>query len=78
MGKRYCTMPAIPVFRNWFEVKFGDLCQRHDLGYAAGDCKLCHDKVFAGAIASRGHPVLAAFVFIAVNLPWVWWKWFKA
>jgi len=76
MASRYCTLPNIPFFRDWFEGKFGELCKRHDLGYFTGDCKLCHDKEFAVNIAKKGHPVLAIFVFAAVNLPWVWFEWY--
>ena len=82
MSRRYCTMPKLPFgFREWFESKFGDLCEIHDAdykrGYASGGCKLCSDFKFIVKIAQRGHPILALFVFLAVQVPWLWWKWIK-
>ncbi len=78
MTKRYCTMPAIPWFRDWFESKFWFECQVHDAKYANVKCKLCADYNFSAAIAGRGYPLLALIAFLAVNLPWVWWSWYRA
>ena len=71
-----CTMPKIPFFRDWFEERFGDLCERHDAEYAFGDCKLCADWRFVLEIGKRGYWPLVPFVFLAVNLPWVWLEYF--
>lgn len=70
-----CTMPKIPYFRDWFESKFSDLCNMHDLGYVYLDCKLCCDFRLAAGIAERGYPFIGLLTFFAVNLPWVWIKW---
>jgi hypothetical protein len=71
MYKRYCTMPAIPWFRDWFEGKFGDLCEAHD---DVKRCKLCGDWRFIRGIASRGYWYLVPFVYMAINMPWVWFE----
>ena len=77
MTKRYCTMPNIPWFRDWFESKFGDLCYRHDRWYETKVPKLEADKWFCAYIYKRGYWYLVPFVFLAVNLPWVWWSYYK-
>lgn len=82
MAKRYCSFPKDPFgFRDWYESQFGDLCKTHDeayaLGYKTGGCKLCADFKFAYGIASRGHGTLAILSLIAVQAPWLWWKWGK-
>lgn len=73
MTKRYCTMPKVPWFRDWFEEKFGDLCKTHDEDYYKGKCKLCSDIAFVKGIFSRGYWFLTPFVFIFINMPWVWY-----
>lgn len=77
MTKRYCTLPAIPWFRNWFEKKFHYECATHDSAYTHGKCKLCADYDFSTAIAGKGYPLLSIAAFLAVNMPWVWWSWYK-
>lgn len=78
---RYCTMPKIPWFRDWFEGKFGNLCKEHDenyaIGYRQGGCKLCHDFKFCAGIAEKGYGFLSVFVMLVLIL-WLplWWKWF--
>ena len=74
---RHCTMPNIPFFRDWFEENFGDLCEQHDAEYAFGDCKLCSDYTFVKEIGKRGYWYLVPFVYIAINLPWVWFNWLR-
>jgi hypothetical protein len=79
---RYCTLPKDPFgFRNWYEKKFGDLCKLHDeayaIGYGGGKCKLCADFEFALGISKRGHQFIALLSFIAVQMPWLWWKWVR-
>lgn len=74
MTKRYCTMPKVPWFRNWFEDKFGDLCARHDAEYQVIETladKYDSDFLFACEIAKRGHFILAILALIAVSMPWV-------
>lgn len=74
MPKRYCTMPKIPWFRDWFEAKFGDLCEKHDLQYASittVEDKIQSDFWFAKEVALRGYMFLAILSLIAFQLPWV-------
>jgi len=70
-------MPNIPWFRDWFENKFGDLCNEHDKDYMMGRCKLCSDCALVNGIIKLGFWWLVIPVFIAVNLPWVWIKYYK-
>lgn len=70
-------MPNIPVFRDWFEKRFGDLCELHDWDYQHTKCKLCADSRFVHAIKERGYPYLAILVWFAVQLPWVWMAYYK-
>ena len=75
---RNCTMPWMPFrLRDEFTERFNDLCKQHDLDYANGQCKLCADVVFVKAISGRGYWYLVPFVFIAVNLPQVWWSYLR-
>lgn len=68
---RYCTMPKIPFFRDWYENKFGDLCYLHDLDYYNGMDKIEADYIFCQQIAQRGYKWLAILTLIAINMPWV-------
>jgi len=82
MARRFCTLPKLPFGgREWFESKFGDLCEVHDQdykkGYQYGGCKLCRDWRFTFIIARRGHPFIAIGAFVIVQAPWLWWKWIK-
>lgn len=73
-----CTMPDIPWFKDWFNERFGDLCEAHDEAYAQRLCKICSDYWLAHGIADRGFLWLSFLTFLAVQLPWVWaeylWK----
>ena len=74
MSKRYCTMPKIPWFRDWFEGKFGDLCEAHDAEYVAiedQESKYWSDFKFACKIAQRGYFWFAIGALLLVSLPWV-------
>ena len=75
---RYCTMPNIPFFRDWFESKFSDLCYMHDCQYAMHFGKFQADRIFVKNIINRGYWWLALPVFLAINLPWVWFNYWKA
>lgn len=67
-------MPAIPLFRDWYERKFGDLCEAHD---NVTDCKMCGDWRFVRDIAKRGYLFIAIPTWIAVNMPWVWFDFMR-
>lgn len=74
MSKRFCTMPNIPFLRDWFEGKFGDLCEAHDMVYTTMLLKQEKDESdfeFAKGVAMRGHVWLAILALIAFQLPWV-------
>jgi len=80
MPKRYCTVPAIFGFRDWFEGRFGDLCEQHDELYVwrkgtqhQADCGL------ASGIMQRGCPWLAVIVYIFCRMfGWLYWyDWIK-
>ena len=71
---RYCTIPKIPWFRDWFEDRFGDLCKIHDEEYSAA--KTRHEKYesdfkFTKQIAQRGYLTLSILTLMAVNMPWI-------
>lgn len=75
--KRFCTMPNIPLFRDWYEKRFGKYCKEHDEDYDKGECKLCNDKKLAGYIWRDGYKTLSVLTFLAVNLPQVWYEFYK-
>lgn len=69
-------MPWLPFgLRDWFNDLFEDLCRKHDADYYDGRCKICSDVDLVKGIWDRGYWWLVPFVFIAVNLPWVWGWW---
>ncbi|MEM9091779.1 MAG: hypothetical protein AAGC93_23945 [Cyanobacteria bacterium P01_F01_bin.53] len=50
---------------------FKDVCDRHDLDYAAGgteDDRLRADQVLKQGILERGHPILARVYFVGVRV----------
>lgn len=70
----FYTIPNIPWFRDWFEGKFGDLCEAHD---SVIDCKVCGDWAFIRGIARRGYWYLAPPVWLAINMLWVWFEFIR-
>lgn len=75
---RTCTMPWLPFgLRDKFTNKFNDLCSKHDFEYALGICKLCADWNFVKEIWRRGYWWLTPLVFLAVNLPNVWYSYIR-
>jgi hypothetical protein len=72
--QRHCTLPAIPWLRDWFEKKFGDLCQEHDHRYITRKCKFCSDWKLCLGMARRGYPVLALLTYVLLNtVGWAYW-----
>lgn len=77
---RHCTMLKIPKFRDWYESRYGNLCEQHDIDYELGekwhgDKKLFTSIWFKNTLLDK---VMAVLTFAAVQLPWVWveylWK----
>ncbi len=51
--RRYCTVPSILGFREWFEKQYGDLCEVHDREYVDKGCLICADiKFISGMVKS--------------------------
>lgn len=59
-----CTMPYIPKFRNWFNDRFGDLCDIHDFNYKSRYNRKLADIELAAAILIRGYPLMAMLTYI--------------
>lgn len=74
MPRRYCTMPKIPWFRNWFESKFGDLCEAHDKAYGIGgqwQDKIDADFEMSKEMAKRGYLFLSFIVLLIFATPFI-------
>lgn len=72
-----CSVPRLLGFKNWFDERFGDLCENHDSLYTSksavsrydADCKL------AGSMFFRGYPFFAIITFVAVrSFGWLFYK----
>ena len=63
-----CTMPWMPFrFRDWFNRKFGDLCEQHDFNYKSGYNRAMADRELTSAILLRGYPFMALLTYIFVR-----------
>lgn len=51
--RRFCTVPKILGFRDWFERSYGDLCEVHDAAYDEGKELLKADLKFIGGMISQ-------------------------
>ena len=63
-----CTMPYMPWFRVWFNTKFGDLCERHDLHYQQKYPRKMADIELAVGIINRGYPLFGFLAYFAVRI----------
>lgn len=73
---RYCTIPAIFGLRKWFESRFSDLCQHHDLTYEArhGTRRRADLELYAGMV-KRGYPLTGVLSYLVIRaIGWYWWK----
>lgn len=61
-------MPRALGFRQWFETRFSDLCEKHDLDYCGTKPRRQSDCELAGAILARGYFVFAVLTFFFVRL----------
>lgn len=72
---RKCTIPKIFGLREWFESRFGDLCEYHDLAYVERKgLRIVADYQFAKGMWMRGYRWLAVPSFLAVYMfGWLYW-----
>lgn len=71
--RHHCTLPTIFHVREWFERKFGDICELHDYGYVMRLGKWRTDKMFYKAIWERGPKVLIVPTFLFFNTFGFWY-----
>ena len=71
--RRHCTLPAIFHIREWFENKFGDVCEIHDHMYTERLGKWNADKHFYKAIWKRGPRLFIIPVFVFFNTVGFWY-----
>lgn len=64
---RTCTIPKIFGLRDWFENRFGDLCERHDFEYSNRTGKWSADMRLVRGMWDRGYWWLAVPTFLFVN-----------
>jgi hypothetical protein len=67
-----CTLPKIPWFRDWFNRKFGDLCELHDFNYQSRYPRKKADIELCASIMLRGYPVLAFLTYVFVRIIGCW------
>jgi len=55
-----CTLPSLLGLQNWFDKRFKDLCEQHDLAYSVRKWRVKVDSDFALAygFALRGYALL--------------------
>ena len=68
INRRHCTIPAVLGLREWFEGKFGDLCEVHDYQYYTKTVsrKEADDDLRDGII-SRGYYFFGWATWVAVR-----------
>jgi len=71
--RHHCTLPTIFHVREWFERKFGDICELHDYAYTMRVGKWKADTLFYKAIWQRGPKVLIIPTFILFNTIGFWY-----
>jgi len=77
--ERYCTIPAIFGFRQWFESRFRDLCIKHDRRYVERKLLKWHvDMVFVAHMVRRGkhYTPLAIGAWVMFWSPIGLWYWY--
>lgn len=76
-----CTFPNIFGFREWFEARFKDLCDEHDLHYVLRDVpKTLADAIVSVKIAKKNWRYIplgiAAFIVLIIS-PRAYSLWYK-
>jgi hypothetical protein len=75
---------SFPIFRQWLEDRFGDLCEQHDVDYVKRVWvrKVASDFEFCAGMASRGYTALSlcAFLYFTIfgTIYWLWKKYRRA
>ncbi|MGL4999515.1 MAG: hypothetical protein ACRC5T_11150 [Cetobacterium sp.] len=75
-----CTVPKLLGFNHWFQSRFGDLCEQHDLAYLTRKWQLKQiaDYEISGEIIKQGYFALgcACFVYCQIfgTILWLWKK----
>ena len=73
-----CTVPRMLGFGEWFDARFGYLCEAHDHAYMMrSGTKFAADHALYRGIKARGYPMLAAITFLFCLSPiglWFWWR----
>lgn len=79
--ERYCTIPTIFGLRDWFETRFGDLCEEHDRRYIEREgTQRDADLAMCAGMVERGYPLLAGVTYWLFfrTIGWLWWHdWVK-
>lgn len=72
---------SFPIFRNWFNARFKDLCDKHDAEWVKRDwrVKVVSDHEMCRALAERGHIALSygAALWFVIGIPFWLWKKYK-
>lgn len=68
-----------PSFKRWFDKRFGDLCDEHDMYYRMKNkcyvTKQYADKTLAKGIWERGYKILAIATWcFCQTVGWYYWK----
>lgn len=71
--RHHCTLPTVFHIREWFERKFGDVCEIHDYMYETKLGKWKADKMFYKAIWKRGPKILIIPTFLFFNTLGIWY-----
>lgn len=73
-----CTVPKLFGMKDWFEKRFGDLCEAHDYWYVHRTMsKWEADKRLARGMWKRGYKTLSVITFIACQTPYAFWLWYR-
>ena len=74
---RYCTIPKILGFRKWFEKRFQECCQEHDVDYVEQEIsRYDADRKMYNCMKAKGYKVFGAITYYGFLRPlgWLWWK----
>lgn len=73
-----CSVPRLFGLRDWFENRFGHLCDRHDRDYMTKTVgKWKADMRFVRGMWALDYRALAVLSWLAFQTPWAWWLWIR-